>query len=242
VAPIADCHGFVPPPHTSVLCDVTPVRLRAGPDFYLWNPWSPAQWFLGFPPSHSAQVGAFARSVIVHQPLSYLAMVARDLGRYIDPSLVTAPQWGADWRGMALNQPWQTPVAFGLAAAGRYYGVSHPHVRQGLMDALEQWRGIVRIHGVLIALSLLLCAGGLLLSRDRRTSRGLLLLAAFAFVLFVVPTATMSYEARYGVPGSLLLMIAGVRGAELAVVRLRALDWPAAGGLWTRGALPSGHR
>ena len=54
-----------------------------------------------------------------------------------------------------------------------------------------------------------------------------MLLAAFATVLIVVPTATMSYEARYGLPASLLLVIIGARGGELMLVWLRALRWSA---------------
>lgn len=222
VAPIADCHRFKPPPQTSVLCESTPLAQRPGPDYYLWNPYSPAERFLGFPPAHAAVVGAFARSTIRHEPLTYLGVVVRDLARYIDPSLVTRQQWGADWRSMALNQPWAAPDAWGIPFVVRYYRDVHLHVSHRLMDALEGWRRVFRIHGALIALSVLLLGVGLLLSTDRRTSRGMVLLGGFAVMLLVVPTATMSYEARYGVPGALLLLIGGVRGGELALARLRA--------------------
>jgi hypothetical protein len=217
VAPIADCHRFKPPPQSSVLCDSTPVAGRPGPDFYLWNPYSPALRFMGFPPSHAGVVGRFARSTILHEPMAYLGVVLRDLARYIDPSLVTRQQWGADWHEMGLNRPWAAPDAWGIPSVVRYYRNVHLHVSQRLMDVLEAWRSIFRIHGALIALSALLLGVGLLLSTDRRTSRGIALLGGFAAMLFVVPTATMSYEARYGVPGALLLLIAGARGAELAV-------------------------
>jgi hypothetical protein len=222
VAPIADCHRFKPPPHTSVLCESTPLPQRLGPDYYLWNPYSPAERFLGFPPAHAAVVGAFARSTILHEPLTYLGLVVRDLARYIDPSWVTRQQWGADWREMALNQPWAAPDAWGVPFVVRYYRDVHLHVSQRLMDVLEAWRSVFRIHGALIALSALLLGVGLLLSTDRRTSRGMVLLGGFAVMLFVVPTATMSYEARYGVPGALLLLIAGARAGELALARHRA--------------------
>lgn len=221
VAPIADCHRFKPPPHTSVLCESTPLGQRPGPDYYLWNPYSPAERFLGFPPAHAAVVGAFARSTIAHEPLLYLGIVVRDLARYVDPSLVTRQQWGADWRELALNQPWDAPDAWGVPFVVRYYRDVHLHVSQRLMNVLEAWRSFFRIHGALIALSALLLAAGLLLSTDRRTSRGMVLLGGFAVMLFVVPTATMSYEARYGVPGALLFLIAGARGGELALTRLR---------------------
>jgi hypothetical protein len=236
VAPIADCHRFTPPAHTSSLCDQTPVSQRPGPDYYLWNPYSPAERTLGYPPSHASAVAAFARATIVHEPLSYLAVVGRDLGRYIDPSLVTAPQWGEDASSMALNQPWNTPVAFGVHEVSRYYGNVQVRERPGLLNALEAWRRVFRLHGVLIALCALLTAAGLLSAPDRRTSRGIALLGAFALVLFVVPTATMSYEARYGVPGSLLLVISGARGGEVALARLRRADW------WRRARTASAKR
>jgi hypothetical protein len=222
VAPIADCRRFTPPAHTSVLCETTPLSQRPGPDYYLWNPYSPAERFLGFPPAQAGVVGAFARSTILHEPLLYLGIVIRDLARYIDPSLVTRQQWGADWHEMALNQPWNVSDAWGIPFVVRYYRNVRLHVSQRLMNALEEWRRFFRIHGALIALSVLLLGAGLLLSTDRRTSRGMVLLGGFATMLFVVPTATMSYEARYGVPGALLLLIAGSRGGELALARLRA--------------------
>ncbi len=222
VAPIADCHRFTPPPHTSVLCESTPPAGRPGPDYYLWNAYSPAERFVGFPPAHSAVVGAFARSTILHEPLAYLGMVARDLARYVDPALVSRPQWGDDGHEMALNQPWNAPDAWGIPFVVRYYRNVHLRVSQRLMNVLEEWGSFFRIHGALIALSALLLGAGLLLSTDRRTSRGMVLLGGFSFMLFVVPTATMSYEARYGVPGALLLLIAGSRGGELALARLRS--------------------
>ncbi len=221
LAPIADCSRFKPPPRTARLCDPLPVAERPGPDFYLWNPESPAQR-LGFPPADSGLVGAFARSAILHEPLTYLFMVTRDLARYVDPGLETAPQWGADSRSMALNQPWDTPVAFGLHAVGSYYGHPRLEVRPALMNGLERWRRIFRLHGVLIALSALATALGLFLSPSRRTTGGLALLAGFALALFLVPTATLSYEARYGVPGAILLFIGSARGVELATLRVYA--------------------
>jgi hypothetical protein len=230
VAPIADCRSFKPPRHTASLCEATPPAQRFGPDFYLWNAYSPAELSMGFPPAHSSLVGAFARATIVHEPLAYLAVVGRDLLRYVVPSLVTSFQWGADWRSMALNQPWDTLQAYGLPGVAAYYSHFHFHVQQPLMDALEDWRAFFRIHGALIALSVLLGVTALALSPDRRTRRGIALLGGFAVVLFVVPTATMSYEARYGVPGALLLLITGVRGAELVFARLRAGNWLALAG------------
>lgn len=229
VAPIADCHRFKPPPQSTVLCESTPLSERPGPDYYLWNPYSPAERFLGFPPAHAAIAGAFAWSTILHEPLTYLGVVVRDLARYIDPSLVTRQQWGADWREMALNQPWDASDAWGIPFVVHYYRDVHLRVSQPLMNMLEDWRRVFRLHGALIALALVLLGVGLFLSPDRRTSRGLVLLGAFAGILFVVPTATMSYEARYGVPGATLLFIAGVRGGELAVARLRAYRFLPAG-------------
>jgi hypothetical protein len=222
VAPIADCRRFTPPPQATVLCESTPLSQRPGPDYYLWNPSSPAERILGFPPAHAAVAGAFARSTILHEPLIYLGVVARDLARYVDPSLVTRQQWGADWREMALNQPWNVSDAWGIPFVVQYYRNVHLRVSQRLMNVLEEWREVFRIHGALIALSLLLLGVGLFLSKDRRTSGGMVLLGGFAVMLLVVPTATMSYEARYGVPAALLLLITGARGGELAWAWLRA--------------------
>jgi heme A synthase len=147
-------------------------------------------------------------------------MVARDLARYVDPGLVSRPQWGADWRSLALDQRWPSGEAINLPVVRAYYGPVRIHVRLDIMRFLESWRQLFRIHGVLLALAALLALAGVALARDGRERRPLVLLTGFAATLFVVPTATIIYQARYGIPGAVLLFIVGVRGAEILLARM----------------------
>src|SRR4051794_24830632 len=83
VAGFADCARFRPPAGTRQLCERTPRRERGTVDQYLFtSQHSPAYRAFGDPftssPAHVAALGAFARTVIVHQPLDYLREVSGD--------------------------------------------------------------------------------------------------------------------------------------------------------------------
>ena len=220
VAPFADCHDFTPPSGTAALCESSPVGSRHGPEFYLWSPRSPARRVFGFPPAHQAVVGDFALAAIEHQPLSYLYTVGRDIARYVDPQLVTGPGWlGADSL-LALNRRWTTGEAGNLKIVDAYWSDTHVHLQQPIMNFLEGWRQVFRLHGAVIALCAVLSLLAIALAPDRRTRRALGLLVAFSAVLFVVPVAVDEYSGRYGVPAAVLLLVTGVRGAEVLALRL----------------------
>jgi hypothetical protein len=217
VGPFAECHHFTPPAGTAALCESSPVGSRDGPEFYLWSPRSPARRTFGFPPGHASAVGDFALAAIEHQPLSYIYTVGRDLARYVDPHLVTRPGWvGADAL-LALNRRGPAGEADNLKIVDAYWSDTHIHVQQRIMNFLEGWRNVFRIHGVVIALCAILSLLGLGAAPDSRTRRALGLLVAFSAVLFVVPVAVNEYSARYGVPAAVLLLVSAVRGAEVVV-------------------------
>jgi hypothetical protein len=160
-------------------------------------------------------VGDFALAAIEHQPLSYIYTVGRDLARYVDPHLVTRPGWvGADAL-LALNRRGPAGEADNLKIVDAYWSDTHIHVQQRIMNFLEGWRNVFRIHGVVIALCAILSLLGLGAAPDSRTRRALGLLVAFSAVLFVVPVAVNEYSARYGVPAAVLLLVSAVRGAEV---------------------------
>jgi hypothetical protein len=225
VAPFANCSDFTPPARTAALCESSPAGSRAGPEFYLWSPRSPARRRFGFPPAHEAAVGDFALAAIEHQPLNYLYAVGRDLARYVDPHLVTGQGWlGADSL-LTLNRRWPAGEADNATIVDAYWSDTQTHVRQRLMNFLEGWRQVFRIHGVVIALCALLSLLGIGAAPDTRTRRALGLLGAFSAVLFVVPVAVNEYSARYGVPAAVLLLVSGVRGAEIVAARVTR-RWP----------------
>jgi hypothetical protein len=76
-----------------------------------------------------------------------------------------------------------------------------------------------------IALCALFSLLGIGAAPDTRTRRALGLLGAFSAVLFVVPVAVNEYSARYGVPAAVLLLVSGVRGAEIVAARVTR-RWP----------------
>jgi hypothetical protein len=224
VASFADCRKFTPPAGSAGLCESTPSARRAGPDHYLWDSDSPAQRLFGAAHKDGSRVTAFALAAIEHQPFSYLYVVARDTARYVDPGLFTGPGWGT--RPLVLDQrwPWEERT---IAAANRSYGAVHIRVRHSIMSPLETWREVVRIHGGLLAVALMLALAGLVLGGDRQTRRTMALLVGFAAVLLIVPVATLEYTPRYAIPGAILLLIAGARGAELCALRVARARAPA---------------
>ncbi len=94
VAPFADCGKFTPPAGTAVLCEDTLRSERPGSSEYLFAS-SPGTRAFGFPdyggPTLSsdadyAKIEAFSLAVILGQPSDYLAAVARDCWRYVQPT------------------------------------------------------------------------------------------------------------------------------------------------------------
>jgi hypothetical protein len=220
VAPFADCRDFTAPAGTAPLCQSSPASSRPGPNFYLWDPRSPARRRLGLPPTHGRAVTQFALAAIEHQPLSYLYTVGRDLARYMDPEIVTKLGWGGIW--MPLNQRLPAGEAFNRRSVQAYFSDTRIHVQQPIMNFLEGWHHVFRIHGALIALSAVLSLVGIGVAPDARTRRALGLLVSFSGVLFLVPVAVNVYEVRYSLPGATVLLIAGARGAEILGARVSA--------------------
>jgi len=90
VAPFADCSKFTPPPGTERLCETTSRPRRPFTYQYTFN-WyySPAVRYFDNPhsatPEQTGRVAAFARAVIVGQPLDYAEEVGAGLLRYVAP-------------------------------------------------------------------------------------------------------------------------------------------------------------
>ena len=67
-APIADCTQFTPPPGTAKLCESTAPEDRFGPDYYLYDPNSPALRLVGSLGTEDEKLADFGRQVVLHQP------------------------------------------------------------------------------------------------------------------------------------------------------------------------------
>ena len=221
VATFADCRRFTSPPGTAGLCQSIPSSRRPGPSAYIWTSQSPAVRLFGLPPSGGGKLAAFARAAILAQPGDYLFVVGRDFVRYIDPAIVPGPWWGSDEQTLALDRRSPSSEALNLPAVRAYFHPFQPvRLRRGIAGALESWRGIVRIHGWMIGLGILLAISGMILAPDRATRSGLALLLFGGLALMVGSVAVNVYGFRYGIPPGVLLIIAGARGAEVLTLRL----------------------
>jgi hypothetical protein len=223
-APIADCSRFDPPPETQVLCETTPPDSRPGPDHYAWNTESPARKAFIGPPFSDDLVGAFGREVLENQPLDYAESVLTDLWRYVDfDAGLDRPDNGAEitryrFQEFPSKQNTDDPLA-------DYYG-PYAYNTTGLGIALGDIQQVVRIHGILILLAVLLAIAGLVLGPPNARF-GIALLGGIAFLLMLVPVSAGAFNGRYAIPSEPGLIAAGLLGAwaialQEPITKLRA--------------------
>jgi len=244
VAPFADCSKFDPPAGTEALCDARPRSQRPGTEQFIFDrASSPAVQAFGTPfdasQESNAKVAAFARAVIVGQPLDYAASVARGMLRYV------APERGAEFghgpsyeffvrqelfNGQRMEEARQWSLPYYGADASGYFG------NQARLDFLFGYERATRVQGALIVLLALLMLAGPLLGRPRVRATAMLF-SALAIVSLVVPVATHFFDARTSVPAFGLLGCAAATGAWALVQR--AAGWRAAASAQPPPAAPS---
>jgi len=223
VAPFADCHGLSLTRQEHELCK----RLHGNtPTAYTWDPHSGFFTLADqFGPTHAdAIASAFARKVIVHQPLTYLRVVALDTMEFFSPVRSTS---GTDFPVAA----WRLPThivkrsgELGVSAMSFNGNWSRPRVDRTLARALLDYQEVVYTYGPLLAGGLLLAglAAARRLDRPHETAAAtpleLCTLAAVAGVLLVLPNATVVFDWRYLLPAIPVTALA----AALAAARL----WP----------------
>lgn len=208
-AQFADCSKFTPPAGTSRLCERTPSDQRNGGDFYAWEPGSPAQRTFGAPPNGAAQLGAFGRAAIEHQPLAYAETVFNDFVRFFAPTYNDdRPYGGPGFDVLDADRPGGA-TAVGIAQTiKRFYGAGeHVEVRQGWARSFDDLQQLLRVNGVvLLMLSVLAVAG--LFAGPRAPRSAIALLLGGGMLLLLVPAATALYNARYVVPACPLVAAA----------------------------------
>ena len=211
-APFADCNQFTPPAGTEALCETSDPATRMGPGFYLWNPGSPAWRAFGPPPNASDDVDAFARTVVVHQPLTYARYVGSDLWRYVNSSSGhRADGFGSGPDVLLIDRRALEVERYTSKQVADWYGPERLQVRSSL-SALADIQHVLRFHGALVLLSLALTAVAAVLHRGTRRWAALLF-GTTSVVLMLGPAVTQLYHARYGVPTTGLLAL----GAGLGV-------------------------
>jgi hypothetical protein len=217
IAPAADCDQFEPPAGTAGLCEESEPGTRFGPDFYGWEPGSPARKLFGYPPQGNERLAAFAREAIKAQPGWYVRLVAQDMVRYFIPNYRLYAFGGPGYDSLDIERRdpvIEEDVHFWI---GGYYP-GEPLVIRGGVSALGEAQDYVRVQPILMLIALIAAAGGLLLARGKQRAVLFLLLGA-ALLLLLVPSATASWNARYAIPAGGPLIAAGALGAWLLARR-----------------------
>jgi 4-amino-4-deoxy-L-arabinose transferase-like glycosyltransferase len=235
VAGFAECDRFDPPAGTQPLCERTAPEQRRNPDWYGYDPDSPAVRLFGGQPAGDDSLGAWARRAIVAQPLDYVAEVLDDLALFVDeepwtnrnysligprsisftlrspdascpPDVCRAPPLGIEGNSV---YGWTSPEH------NSYYAPFEPRRDQGVV-VFQDLQRVLRVHGPLLGLMAAISLLGLLAIRGRLAkAQWLLTLTAFAVLVF--PVATTTYNVRYAIPALPVLAAA----ATLAPLALR---------------------
>jgi hypothetical protein len=223
-APFADCNRFDPPQGTSALCERRPVSERPGPDFYSWGVYEggrepPAQRLFGEPPNGNAELGAFARQVIINQPLDYAWSVTRDTLRYFAPEIADETRLSGapySWMDIERRDAFESNVQVIIQG---YYPQEILDFNEGLADDLTDLQALLRVHPALLLLATIVAIFGIRFSSGRIRA-ALVLLLGTAVLLIVIPSATAAWNARYVIPADGPFIAAGLVGLWVILGRM----------------------
>jgi hypothetical protein len=226
-APIADCSQFTPPEGTAKLCETTPPDDRFGPDWYLYNPDSPALRLIGPLGTEDDKLDAFGKQVVLHQPRAYVESIAPDVVAYFFPD--SYGEWksgkGTDidgqlsWSFATLPDETQASTQEGMET---FFSPFSEHRRYRLINAFYDYQRIVRFGGTLLTISTLLILIGLFVG-SRRSRLAILLLGVGGLAILILPIFASNYIGRYTVPPAGPIMAAAAIAAMSIVSRLR--EW-----------------
>lgn len=213
-AQFADCTQVAPAQRE--LCPSTPSNHRLNADFYSFGPASPAVG-VPFTKEGDRRLGAFARGVVVGQPLGYARAVGTDLVHYAGARRV---QRMSDQRLLYWQFPTGPTPPFTVGMPGRAgYAYARLERAPGGPTVLLRAYQRVTVPGTVLAL----CGAVTVAAACRRRGApplradgwraDLLLLGAVGLVLVLVPAMTVSLDYRFLLPE---LVVAPV-GAALAV-------------------------
>jgi hypothetical protein len=219
VAPIADCSRFTPPEGTRRLCEDTLAAEREGSLGYSWNEESQGRKVVKFGPQTSGLVGSFAEQVILHEPLSYLKLVGIEATRYVDPA-IGGNRLGSglthDIQSFGLYDPATREFMEGEMSHG--YGGVEVNAGRTEREILGAYQNLFRVSGLLIAVLAIFTVIGMFVACGA-VRLGVFLFGATAFLLYLVPVVTLSYEVRYGIPPVILVTISGTLGFAALISR-----------------------
>jgi len=231
VAPFADCKKFTPPPGTEPLCENVPRAKRPYTNQYTFNYWySPAIRYFGDPHSATAAktagVQAFTWEVVTHQPLAYLEEVGGATLRYVAPESFRGYGGGYSWHDLVHHQVLfnSTYNPLGIRDARPHYtDAKRFSVNRNLISALRTYESATRLQGPVFVLFALLSFAAPFLTTGRARSAAILF-GLSAWVMLIVPVATVEFSVRTAVPalGPFAAAAAvGAQGALAAFARRR---------------------
>lgn len=218
-AEFADCTKFDPPAGTEALCEETPPAERPGPDFYAWEPGSPARQEFGGQPAGNEELTAFARAAILAQPLDYVSDAGKDALRYWEPNLNNRDYGGVGFEVVDIERRAPGAEEEINAAINAYYDDEQLEIH-GFAEQLADLQGVLRLNPWLMYVLTALSITALVLARGRQR-RGLVLLLGVSLLLLVIPPATAIWSARYAVPVTGPLVGAAAVGLWLARERFK---------------------
>jgi hypothetical protein len=243
VGPFADCSRFTPPEGTQMLCESKPKDQRYGPFYYSWVKESPGRANFRLGPKASGKLEEFARAAILGQPLSYLKAVTKDMVRYIDPEV--GHSLGYDgipyiFDHFDFKEPGQEELVGALLEKKGYTGVLPTQL--GGSELLQDYQDVFHLSGLPVLVLAILAMVGIVIDRGRRRA-AIVLLSVVAFLLYLLPVLTLSYDVRYGWPPAPLLTAAAVLSCLGIYQRFFSKSAsPHSGGLDTDGELRERER
>jgi Dolichyl-phosphate-mannose-protein mannosyltransferase len=216
VAPFADCAKVPVPPRQRVLCPTQPVGHRPTVEQFMWsNRLSPVYRLRHVTAiERSKRAGAFAKQVILHQPLDYARVVARDFLRGFEPTRTRHA-------GELPISRWKFQTAFPIYrrntnAVIRRYGRDRGRVSPSLARFVVDYQRFGIAPGPLLGLALVLAGlGAVGVGRARRGGlrTACLLFAAMGVLLILTSVAVNQFTWRYWLPELVFLPAAGALGA-----------------------------
>lgn len=223
VAPFADCTKFSVPLSERVLCPKQPVGRRPTIEQFMWSKeLSPAYRLVVPPGKKRAQMtGAFAKRVIVHQPLQYARRVAADFAHSFSPTHSRRPH------DLPVAR-WQFQLHYPIYRADtdaviRAHGDARGQVRPRLARFLRSYQHYAYTPGPLLGACLLVALLAVLgVGRTRRCGlrSATFLFAALAVGILLTTVAVNQFSWRYQVPQLVLLGAAGALGLTALTSRV----------------------
>jgi hypothetical protein len=222
VAPFADCGSDAPTPAERVLCPTAAMQARHGSIWFQNSPNSPVKRYFAAHPDGGPVAEAFARRVIVHQPLDYLATVARDFADQFRPvrdRTADGPEF-SPWRFRLTLAPVDPTKPFPQQVVDGW-GTGRARLWLPGARILRAYQSAGYLPGPVVAVLLGLSLVALVRGRRHRLAPGVLLLAGSAVIVVLVATALVTFSWRYVLPTLVLAPPAGALALAVLLDRPR---------------------